>query len=171
MSELGFKQITVLNWQEQDEVLSVFVKLSRIDGSVAPMTEEDWIPPFLEPKLNEAVPIEIVRLFEVARGTLIYGYFFYPLFTLGIEQLSRVAEAAIRYKCHQLGASKADSKTFEKGIAFLIAQGIITNPDDWENIRKWRNWSSHPNEQSQLSPGLALDVFRNIAKEISSLFP
>ncbi|MBF6595674.1 MAG: hypothetical protein IVW51_14695 [Thermaceae bacterium] len=74
MSELGFKQITVLKWRQQDEVLSVFGKRSRIDGSVGLMTEEDWIPLFLEPKLNETVPIEIVRLFEVAGGTLIYAY-------------------------------------------------------------------------------------------------
>jgi hypothetical protein len=41
------------------------------------------------------VPEPIRELFDVARGAMIYGWFFYPLFRLGEDQLHRVVEAAV----------------------------------------------------------------------------
>jgi hypothetical protein len=44
--------------------------------------------------LGHAVP----DLCEVACGALLYGCFFYPMFALGLEQLYRLAEAAVGAK-------------------------------------------------------------------------
>ena len=45
------------------------------------------------------------------RGAMVYGYFLYPLYVLGAEQLFRVAEAAVTLKCEQMGA-KTDRMRF-----------------------------------------------------------
>jgi hypothetical protein len=95
MAELRFKRLTVDNWQRPDPGLSIFVRLSLQDGSTRPISGDDWAREILAIELSERVPLEIRRLFAVARGALVYGYFFYPLYTLGAEQLFRVAEAAV----------------------------------------------------------------------------
>ena len=56
---------------------------------------DKWLSEFLKSQLEENVPEEIMRLFEVARGAAIYGYFFYPQYALAIGQLFRVAESAL----------------------------------------------------------------------------
>lgn len=67
MTKLGFKEITPTNWLEVDETIKRYVKLSP-DGTVAPMTSDDWLQPFLQPRLINAVPTDVQSLFEVARG-------------------------------------------------------------------------------------------------------
>jgi hypothetical protein len=59
---------------------------------------------FLEPILCKETPKDIINLFEVARGCLLYGYFYYPLYTIGIENLYRVLEGAVSRKCKSLNA-------------------------------------------------------------------
>ncbi len=67
----GFKRITAANWQEPD-VRQMFPL----------MTHEVWLEVHLRPKLNTKIPEEVSALFEVARGAMIYGWFFYPLIAL-----------------------------------------------------------------------------------------
>jgi hypothetical protein len=60
------------------------------------------------------VPLNIRKLFETARGNLIYSLMFYPLLTLGAEQLFRVLETSASAKCKEVNASPNQTKTFEK---------------------------------------------------------
>ena len=53
-------------------------------------------PRRLEPQLDDQVPRSIRQLFEVARGAMVYGAFYNPLYALGYEQLYRVSEAAAK---------------------------------------------------------------------------
>lgn len=71
-THFGFKRITAENWQEPD--------VPRLFGLTTPNA---WIEAHLQPQLSPNVPQEIASLFEVARGAMIYGWFFYPLITLG----------------------------------------------------------------------------------------
>ena len=66
------------------------------------MTGEDWARAFLNVELKEHVPEPVSDLFAIARGALLYGWFFYPLFRLGEEQLYRVVEAAAKERYRQL---------------------------------------------------------------------
>jgi hypothetical protein len=77
----GFKRITAENWQDAD--------VPRLFGLTTP---DNWIGAHLQPQLSPNVPQEIAALFEVARGSMIYGWFFYPLITLGAEQCYRVLD-------------------------------------------------------------------------------
>lgn len=47
----------------------------------------------LAPQLSDGVPVEVRRLFGVARGALLDGYL-----TLGTEQLHRVVQTAVKRK-------------------------------------------------------------------------
>jgi hypothetical protein len=83
--DLGFKALTLDNWREPDPTSGQFVRPSEIVGAVA-MDGADWARAILNKQLDErTVPLEVVRAFEVARGCMLYGWFFYPLYRLGEE--------------------------------------------------------------------------------------
>jgi len=171
MTELGFKKLTVDNWLLPDEVSSMFVSVSSVDGQIRPVKGEDWLRAILQPQLNETVPLEVRKLFEVARGALVYGYFFYPLYTLAGEQLFRVAEAAVTYKCKAVVAPNS-IRNFQQKVDCLVNQGIIPEEDKvhWDGIRGFRNITSHPKRQSFLLPGMVIGILERITTDINNLF-
>ncbi len=170
MTKFGFKEITPSNWLEPDDVLKGFVRVSP-DGRSRPITGDDYLRDILRPKLLELVPADVQALFEVARGAMAYGYFFYPLYTLAAEQLFRVAEAAIALKCKALEAPKSEG-TLKKRINWLVDKGIVPRSEliRWDAIRKLRNAASHPDRQSILTPGNAIGLLEGTAEQINSLF-
>jgi len=170
---LGFKILTSANWLEPDKVSTSFVRRSKSNGKYYPITGEQFLNDIMKPKLIEAVPKGICSLLEVARGAMIYGYFFYPLYTLGCEQLFRVADTAIIYKCNEIKALHPVIKhTFENRLKYLISKDIIPKHKEntWLAIRKFRNITSHPKHQSILTPGQAIGLLERIVNEINSLF-
>ncbi len=172
MSNLGFKTLTPENWLEPELVMSIFVTISLKDGSTSPISVDGWIERIGRPQLDLTVPIDILKLFEVARGAMAYGYFFYPLYTLAGEQLYRVAEAAASAKCKLLGANLRRVNRFEDKIAFLQQQNVISQQDWiwWDSIRHLRNFASHPEGQSILMPYDVLSTLAGVAKHINQLF-
>jgi hypothetical protein len=170
MTKLGFKAINQQNWLEPDEAIKGFVKIPPT-GRPQSMSGEDWLQPILAPKLLEAVPQDVQALFEVARGALLYGYFFYPLYTLAAEQLFRVAEAAVSHKCKALGAPNS-KKRFADKITWLANKGVIPEADvpAWDAIRGLRNYASHPERQSILMPSMAIGSLVRVTEKINALF-
>jgi len=84
---------------------------------------------------------------------------FYPLLTLGTEQMFRVFEASVTEKCKILNAT-AKVKTLADKINWLGEQFAI-DPQDvfrWTTIRHLRNEASHPTAQSILPPNEALHI-------------
>lgn len=171
VSELGFKTLTIDNWLEPDEALRGFVRISPTDGKSSRMIGNDWLRAILEPVLVDAVPVEVKGLFEVARGVLAYGYFFYPLYTLGFEQITRVLEAAVTHKCKLIGASNSTEKFVQK-IDYLIAEGFILEKESvaWHATRKWRNSASHPKQQQIILPSMVIGMVKRDVERINSLF-
>jgi predicted nuclease with RNAse H fold len=162
------KKLALHNWHEPD-----------VPRSFPGLTEEVWLSAALEPKLTDAVPEEVVRLFEVARGSILYGWFFYPLLTLASEQLHRVQEAAVRARSKAVGISltkqvngRTATVNFQTLISELHGRGIIRDEEleAWHATRKLRNWSSHPAAQSILPPGMALSAIDVTARHINQLF-
>ncbi len=169
MGESGFKNITSENWLEPDPVLKAFVKLTS--HGPEQITADDLLKHIFEPRLNEYVPQEVKALFEVARGAMCYGYFFYPLYTLTSEQLFRVAETAVTLKCKALRAP-GSVKSFAQKVDFLITKSVIPVEEKlrWEGIRGLRNIVSHPERQSIMPPGNAIHELHLIATIINRLF-
>ena len=125
----------------------------------------------LDTPVGETVPSELVELFEVARGALCYGFFFYPLYTLGSEQLYRVLEAAVASKCEREKAP-ARLRSFRDRIDWLRDEGKIdqeTN-DRLHAARELRNISSHADRQSIYDQTAAIRGVGIAAKLINQLF-
>jgi predicted nuclease with RNAse H fold len=164
----GMKKLGLRNWCEPD-----------VPKHFPGLTEDKWVPVVMEPKLISTVPEDVVRLFEIARGSILYGWFFYPLLTLAEEQLYRVQEAAVRERCKLAGIplevtrkGKGASRRFADLIRELAARGFISADavDRWEAVRKLRNWSSHPQRPTIVPPGMVIEGIDATARMINQLF-
>lgn len=169
MEDFGIKHLTIENWLQPDNPSQSFMGLS--DGQIYTMSGEDWARQILRSKLPEETPCEIQKLYAVAQGIMIYGWFFYPLYTLGIEQLSRVAEAAISYKCKSLNAPTSVD-TFTKKVNWLARNSVIpeNEKDKWDSVRRLRNLASHLESQTILTPGFVARMLEKLTERINSLF-
>lgn len=173
--ELGIKALSLENWMDPDPLMRDLV-MPNDDGTISYMEGKDWAFSILNLKITETIPIEIRKLYEIARGSMLYGYFFYPLYTLAEEQLYRVAEAAVTEKCNQIAAAeslkKIKTKTFEDKLGFLHDNDVITKQEheQWTDIRKLRNIASHPEQQTIITPGMALDTLDQLVYKINCLF-
>jgi hypothetical protein len=167
MSDWGFKKLTVENWLEPDEISKLFVHLCTGE----PVTANERAQSILEPSLLDSVPLPIQRLFEVARSALLYGYFFYPLYALGGEQLFRLAETAVNSKCNALGIP-AEKMSLRKRVDKLIQRGIIPEQEKvlWSSFWKVRNRTSHPSDQMLVPPGDMIQNLWFVAEKINGWF-
>jgi len=102
---------------------------------------------------------------------MVYGFLFYPLYTLAAEQLLRVAEAAVSHKCGHMGAPKR-AKTLADRIKWLNENGAISDDQllRWHTTREDRNFASHPERQSIMTPGNAIGYVERTAELINTLF-
>jgi hypothetical protein len=162
MGKLPFKEIDAHNWLKPDPVVLHFAGTERA---------RDYVETVLAPKLSGNVPEEIRKLFEVARSAVLYGYLFYPLYTLGMEQLFRIGEGAIASRCEQLGIPK-DKKKFSDRIDWLAERGMFDRGEfsAWHALRRLRNSASHPDRQSIDTPGSAIGFLAALAEDINILF-
>lgn len=166
-----FKKLTPDNWNQRDPIGSHFVLIDKATGVQRTPRGDEWAKLILEPQLDDAVPDDVVELFEVARGTLCYGFYFYPLYTLGSEQLYQVMEAAVSHRCEQLRAPKRRKRYAEK-LDWLIEHGLI--PQDcmvqWQASRHLRNHASHGTQQCIYMPTDGVSGVDITAERINELF-
>jgi hypothetical protein len=169
------KQITAANWQQIDKAPEIWCQMTA-----AVKTEAKWIEFFFDPKLDVKVPLEIAKLFEVVRGAMIYGWYFYPLLALGVGQCYRLLDTGTRIRCNQLGiptvivkknGDKRDT-SFKENTEALIKRGLISKADEtpWEAARNLRNWSSHPERQLLDDPRQARGILELVAERLNDLF-
>jgi hypothetical protein len=162
----GFKRLTIDNWLSVDPAWGGLVM-----SSSRPDPSEAWVFDIVRSELDPGVPVNIRRLFEIARGTLVYSLMFYPLLTLGTEQMFRVFEASVTEKSKILNAP-AKVRTFADKINWLGEQSAISPQDvvRWTAIRHLRNEASHPSDQSILPPNEALHIVDIAIELITPLF-
>lgn len=167
---MGFKQLTPANWTKPDPTSEPFGRVSPLVGPVR-ATGQDWARSFLAVELKEHVAEDVRELFAVARGAMLYGWFFYPLLRLGEEQLYRVSEAALRSRFSQLRGTKQEP-TFEQAVEWLVLRGVIPEADRerWTAARHLRNIASHPKRQAAMPPGAVLRMLEVVAHDINRLF-
>lgn len=171
----GIKVLDLMNWDEPDPVMKKFVWQPKRDQIPQTVSGEDWVQTILAVKVFSDIPAEVFRLFTVAQSAMIYGYFYYPLFTLGTEQLARVGEAAIRHKCmaHYIPVV---TPMWERSLSALLRDlsqaHLLTDAEHewWMSLRSYRNVASHPLDQAVLSPGFPIDLLQTVARAIDRLF-
>jgi hypothetical protein len=166
LNEVGYKCLSLENWLTVDPAWAGVVMSSSLSDP-----SQAWVHDLLQTKLDPAVPVSIRRLFETARGTLVYSLMFYPLLTLGIEQMLRVFEASVSERCNSMTAP-GKIKRFADKIEWLVERTVIPPEQQsrWNAIRHLRNEASHPKDQSILPPGEALTILDIAIELINPLF-
>jgi hypothetical protein len=87
---MSYKLLTLANWNEPDPVNFMFVQISCVAGvGQRPMDGQHWARQSLNVELENNVPENVRESFDVTRGTMLYGWFVYPLFLLGEQQMYR----------------------------------------------------------------------------------
>jgi hypothetical protein len=76
---MSVKSLTPDNWQQKDPACDCFLFLDHQTGESGPLFPDYWLRLIFEPNLGCEVPDDVRALFEVARATMLYGYFYYPL--------------------------------------------------------------------------------------------
>lgn len=170
MSDFGFKQININNICEPDPTLRAFVKIDT-KGQFQPFSLKDYLKYIMALKLNKNVPRDIQAMFEVVKGAMAYGYYYYPLFWLAAEQVFKIAESALLFKCKEMGAPKSKFR-FAEMINWLTKKGIIheSEKDIWDAIRQLRNISYHPEQLMIFPPNMAIGTIHRILEKINIIF-
>jgi hypothetical protein len=149
----GFKRLSPDNWLSVDPAWGgVIMSASLPDPALA------WVADLATVQLELAVPVEVRKLFEVARGAMAYSIMFYPLLTIGIEQMTRVMEADAAEKCRLLDAPSGACASFSRSVDWLTSRGAIGKDDEeqWRMAVMARNEAPHPSGQSIFGPGMSL---------------
>ena len=166
---LGIKELTTSNWLEGDKVSQLWTEIDLTTGEYTQITGEKWAKSILSIQLSVKVPTDIERLFKVAQGCMCYGHFFYPLYTLGLQQLHRVHEAAATHACELRNIKK---KTYNDKLTALNKINLINDEEihKWHVSRKLRNSSSHASAQTIISPNFTVGHLAQSSQLISRLF-
>jgi hypothetical protein len=139
-----------------------------------------WREAFLSIRLDPAVHREVARMFEAARGGMLYGYFFQPLLAMGVEQCYRALEYGARTRCVQAGLPVycADSRGGQHPLSFghnlraLDKLGLIAEPDlkRWRQAREMRDWVAAPEHQAAVTLDHGVTALSRAAELLGRLF-
>lgn len=161
---MGFKRITPENFMLAD--------LSRAFGLE---THAQWIAWFNEVALQASVPEPVRRLFELARGSMIYGWLYYPLLTVGFDQCGRCVEAGVRHAAVPLLGCEPPQQQkikYRALIERMVKHGHILESDEpqWMSGLQLRNAAAHLTTPAIGSPGDARAALCITARQLNALF-
>lgn len=164
-----FKKLGPKNWRRRDKACDPFVR--RYKEKSRKITNDQFASIILERSLSQKVPVEVRNLFEVAQGAMCYGCYFYPLYTLGSEQMYRVSEAAVNQKCKSLNIPR-NIKSFRGRLNWLRDNNFLSKQKfvQWDAGRQLRNSASHPNRQSIYTPFDAINTIDVTIDLVEDLF-
>lgn len=171
MSAIGIKEITLENWLMPD-IISVKLITGSASTRLWKVTVCDlYVRTVVAIRLSSQVPVEVRRAFEVAKGAMVYGYFFYPLFTIGLEHLYKVAEIAVKVKCAAIDPKQKVDK-LGKGIKRLASLNILDKVTEkrWHALSGLRNSASHPSGQTIVTPAMAMRMLKPLADDLEKVF-
>lgn len=162
---MGFKRITPENFTVPD--------LSRAFGLA---DHAQWIAWFNEVTIEQCVPEPVRRLFELARGSMIYGWLYYPLLSSGLEQCGRCMEAGLRYAAVPLlswpAPDNQTKRSYRTLIDSMIKKGHLLKADEsrWLAALDLRNDAAHPKKPTIWAPGHARSALATTAERLNALF-
>jgi hypothetical protein len=173
---LPTKSLTLENWLLPDSEGLTSIKIID-DGAPRSISSQDWLALCQSAELHLKVPRNVRAYFEAARGALVYGYFFCPLYTLAIEQLFRAAECAVVQKCKETNGRVVDIKgkpiDYYQALAWLRKINFISKEDfhQWDTIRKFRpHPTTHKEPPPAIPPGIVATHLNFVADRINGLF-
>lgn len=166
-NEMGFKLVDADNVLAPDAVSVDFHILTPLGAR--PMGSDDWIAAINEVQLCEGVPLVVRRAFMMARNAMCYAHWYYPVLTLMVQQLLRVADFANGIACQGYGINT--KWPLAKRTAALCEAGAIPKEQAglWEGLRRQRNHCTHPNFQEVWPPGMVIETARHVAEAINTI--
>jgi len=163
------KRITTQNWLDPDTT-----------GAPAGTDPRAWRDAFLAIRLDKGVPGEVAAQFETARASVIYGLFFAPLVTLGVEQCYWVLEAGLRVRCAQAGLTvslrdkqgRGHALSFSHNLRQLMDRGLIPEEDAalWKQAGELKAWLAAPRHGDTVARDHALTALTRAATLLNRLF-
>jgi hypothetical protein len=161
---MGFKRITPENF--------ICADLSRAFGLA---DANQWIGWFNEICVGDHVPEPVRRLFELARGSMIYGWLYYPLLSVGFEQCGRCLEAGVRHAAALYFDSPPPDRQktpYRSLVRRMIAAGHIPKAHEaqWLAAVQLRNAAAHPTTPTIWMPGNARATLGTTADRLNGLF-
>lgn len=172
---LKIKKLSSANWTEPDPTSGLFAQYDRATLEPSRLTGDDWAERILAVELDGGVPNEVQDLWAVGRSVLLYGWFSYPLYTVGDEQMHRVADSAVHHRYLELGgplSANAAVPSFYRRLKWLFAAEQIPaeREQQWTAVRELRNAGSHSEMQSLRMPLDALTSLKILAQLINGLW-
>lgn len=173
MNDRMFKRLTRDNWREEESHIQI-VSITSASGIQTTPSADDIAAEIAAPELSDRVPRNIKELFEVAQGAMCYGSLFYPMFTLGNEQMWRVMEAALMTRAEELGAPSTARKSFSAALNWFNKTSAMPAEriDRWKAAKDLRNMSSHAKRQSLFDATMAMravDLAQEFIDELYAL--
>ncbi len=163
------KRITTQNWLDPDTT-----------GAPAGTDPRAWRDAFLAIRLDKGVPGEVAAQFETARASVIYGLFFAPLVTLGVEQCYWVLEAGLRARCAQMDLpvsvqdrrGKGHALSFSHNLRQLQEKGLIPEEDAtlWKQAGELKDWVALPKQGDAVARDHAMTALTRVSTLLNRLF-
>lgn len=171
----GIQVLTEANFLEPSETALMFSPFGLSTTGPAPSTHNEVrsrVGRFTSVELHDGVPEQLWRMFEVAKGAMVYGILFYPLYTLGTEQIYRTFEYLVKLQYENLRGEKAQADLKSK-VQWLIDNGHFPQPapDAWMAMYHLRNIAAHPNMQTIETPAGASRTLRSMKNLIEHFYP
>ena len=113
----------------------------------------------VHPKFHTDVHEDVAKDYSIVEHMMALCYYHYPMYELSLDKLLRIYEMAINLRCYELGIEKTlidkNERNKTKNLVQLIDELIqIDMIPEFEsvmhNIRKIRNFSSHPERYSNM---------------------
>jgi hypothetical protein len=126
---------------------------------------------FTSVTLPDHVPETVWQMFEVAKGAMVYGLFFYPLYTLGEEHLSKLFEWMVKERYAALSRRKGSS--LKAMVQWLLKNERFPDRSEvrWLATYEIRNLASHPTIQTIATPAEASRALRKTRDLIVHFYP
>lgn len=171
MNDRMFKRLSRDNWREEEPHIQL-VSITSASGVQKTPSADDIAAEITAPELSDRVPRNIQELFEVAQGAMCYGSLFYPMFTLGNEQMWRVMEAALMTRAEELGAPSTARKSFSAALNWFNKKSLMPadRVDRWKAAKDLRNMSSHTKRQSLFDATMAMRAVASAQEFIDELY-
>lgn len=170
MERMDSKRLTAENFLLPDPLTGEFTGRDG-DGREHRLSAVDWAHEILVIGLDEAVPEAARNRFELARGILLYGYFWYPLWVQGTVEALRGAEVALEAACEAEHGAKRLS-TAESRIEWLEKKDVLDAEEacTWMSLVRVRDALAEARQTPMLTPGRSLEILDTVAHVVNGLF-
>jgi hypothetical protein len=170
MERMDPKRLTADNFLLPDPLTGEFTGQDG-DGRAHRLSAVDRAHEILAIRIDEDVPEPVRNRFELARGILLYGFFWYPLWVQGTVEALQAAELALVAACEAAQGPKRLNSA-ESRIEWLEKRRTLEAADagTWTSLVGVRAALAEAGETPILTPRKSLDVLEAVSQAINGLF-